>query len=67
MMVCRLLLASKRYLFLYQLIQLKVIEDTRDLAFALIQDSKIMTEGAALLQQVAIDILYRKDLIRELL
>jgi|JI6StandDraft_1071083.scaffolds.fasta_scaffold03026_14 hypothetical protein len=60
MMVCRMLLASGRYLLLYQLIQLRVVEDTRDLAMSLIQDSKAMPKASDILQQVAIDILHRK-------
>lgn len=67
MMICRLLLAGGKYLLLYQLIQLKVIEDTRDLALSLIEDSKIMQQASSILQQVAVDILYRKELYRELL
>lgn len=67
MMICRLLLAGDRYLMLYQLIQLRVIEDTRDLAISLIHDSRTMPLGRDLLQQVAIDILYRKELYRDLL
>jgi hypothetical protein len=67
MMVCRLLLLGKRFLLLYQLIQLRVIEDTRDLAISLTEDSKDMPQGCEVLQQVAVDILYRKELYKDLL
>lgn len=67
MMLCRFLLNGKRYLLLYQLVQLKVLEDTRDLALSLIGDSAVMVDGANVLQQLAIDILYRKELVKDLM
>lgn len=66
MMLCRLLLVGKRYLLLYQLVQLRVLEDTRDLALSLISDSAVMLDGAHVLQQLAVDILYRKELLKDL-